>query len=113
LCAEKTGKVIANRDVRREWEIWHVEKQAKGIWALRSHHSKFLSANSVGKVSATADSVGDSEKWEVHKDGRTWNISFLNCANKKWLTAERSGVVVANRDAKREFEIWQFDIRDE
>ena len=54
LCAEDSGRAVADRAECREWEQWRLNKAASAGIALVSHHSRYLAARPTGQVNANA-----------------------------------------------------------
>lgn len=103
LCAEPSGKVIADRAEPREWEAWHVERHGDKV-TLKSHHGKYLCAQPNHQVIADRDVPREWETFTLTQSGSSW---MLKSHHGKYLCAERDNHVIANRDVPREWETWQ------
>ena len=83
---------------------WIVSNKPASIVTLRSHHGKYVVAESNHSVNANRDQAGPWEKFEYikHDDG---TVSFKSHHN-RYLVAESNGACNCNRDKIGPWEKW-------
>lgn len=64
--------------------------------ALKASNGKYLSASADGKISATADKVGDNEIFELQDWGENW-INLYNVKHKKFIRVHEDGTLHLNK----------------
>jgi hypothetical protein len=112
LCSDN-GKAVINRDAAKEWELWTLVELPGNKIALRDYKNKYLCVEGPSNIPVNRD---EAKEWEalvpqvrLSQDeaavaqhyGR--GIAFKT-AHGKFLCAEPSGVLVANRDDAKEWE---------
>ncbi|ELR10977.1 PPOD2 peroxidase, partial [Acanthamoeba castellanii str. Neff] len=68
LCAEPSGKVVADRSDCKEWETWTM-RTTNGRATFQSAHGKYLCAEPSGKLVADRSSPSDWEHFHVVHQG--------------------------------------------
>jgi len=112
LCAEKDGKLIADRTDPKDWEKFTFIQVAPGVFNLRTFHGKYVCAlDNRDKFHVCADRGNAStwEQWTVLPAGNATGFPINTRVNllsfhSKFLCAEPSGMVVANRDQAKDWE---------
>jgi hypothetical protein len=105
LCAELDGRVVADRTAVGEWERWTLAHLGGDTYSLQSAHGRYLCAEPDGRVVADRADVGIWESWRLVQVGS--GVAFVS-HHGLYLCAEGGGggVVVANREAAGEWEVF-------
>jgi hypothetical protein len=100
LCAEKDGRLVADRDSPREWEHFSIHgvdaKDPRAVRVnIRSHHGKYLCSES-DKAIVNRDAAREWELWTIVDLGNG-TVAFRDYRG-KYLCVEREHHIVVNRD---------------
>lgn len=112
LCAEPSGRVIADRAAVGAWELWEVHRIDENRAAFRSAHGKFLCAEEGGGRELVANRAAIGE-WETFGYWIRENLGSLEAPNKLWVRvgdAEEGFGVTATAEKVAE---WETFIREE
>jgi hypothetical protein len=112
LCAEQDGRVIGDRTEPKDWEKFTWVQVSPGVFNLRSHHGKYLCAEDHRdhwRVVCDRSNASTWEQWTIHPAGGAGGFPVNTRVNLlsfhgKYLCAEPSGMVVANRGEAKEWE---------
>ncbi len=103
MSAQPDGRMEANRDWLRGWEIFTVEDAGDGKVGLKSFHGKYLSAQPDGTLQCNRDWL---RGWEMftreESNGRVGFKSFHG----KYISAQPDGTLQCNRDWLRGWELF-------
>lgn len=106
LTTEKEGSLIANKTQVTNSEVFTFEKIGT-YWAIRSPEGRYIGADEDGLVFAMKREITNNEKWIKTKQGK--HRSYYQSYFGKYLCAEPNGVIVANREKPKKWELWQHE----
>uniref|UniRef100_A0A7S4R602 Fascin domain-containing protein n=1 Tax=Alexandrium monilatum TaxID=311494 RepID=A0A7S4R602_9DINO len=103
---ELGGGVFANKNYADSWERFDVVDIGEGSVALKSSHGFFLTASFVGFLTATSKEIGDEAHFHVERADGGSTISLVTTYG-KYVVAEPSGIVIANRPSRSDWAEFQ------